>query len=193
MSGRRRASVRSTRGSRYLLLPIHPEHAIAILEGAKKWEFRTRRPSIDTGDVIVMYATSPLKAIVGSFIAGRIISDTPRTVWKAVHGQTASTRMSYFEMFGDLALPSRNTSDAALANRSLYATIRSRSRLAVPRCPAELRTSFSCCAHQAIAVMGLAGARTHGDLVWLLCARLADPRSCISEEGVALPPFRDEP
>src|SRR5207248_5209091 len=85
---------------RYLLLPIHPQWAIAILEGRKKWEIRRRRPSIEACDVVVLYATSPLRAVVGSFVAGEIISDTPRAVWEALHQDLASTRAGYFEMFG---------------------------------------------------------------------------------------------
>jgi hypothetical protein len=43
----------------YLFLPIHPELAIAILQGRKKWELRTKSPAIDSGDVVVLYATAP--------------------------------------------------------------------------------------------------------------------------------------
>jgi len=71
--------------------------------GSKKWELRTRRPSIDAGDVcFVLYATSPLRAVVGSFIAGEIISDTPQVVWKSVRDEISSTRASYLDLFGDL-------------------------------------------------------------------------------------------
>jgi predicted transcriptional regulator len=88
----------------YLFLPIHPRWAIAILEGTKKWELRTKRPSIDAGDVVVLYATSPLRAVVGSFIADEIVSGTPQVVWKSVGGEIASTRASYFEAFGNMAV-----------------------------------------------------------------------------------------
>ncbi len=85
---------------RYLFLPIRPEPAIAILQGRKKWELRTKRPAIDSGDVVVLYATAPLKAVVGSFIAGEVISGAPRAVWAAVRGEVTSTRGRYFESFG---------------------------------------------------------------------------------------------
>jgi predicted transcriptional regulator len=73
---------------------------LAILEGTKKWELRTKRPSIDAGDVVVLYAISPLRAVVGSFIAGEIISRSPWAVWKTVDREMASTRASYFRVFG---------------------------------------------------------------------------------------------
>src|SRR5438105_780743 len=65
------------RAPQYLFLPIRPRWALAILEGSKRWELRTRRPSVDSGDVVVLYATSPLRAVVGSFMVGEIISGDP--------------------------------------------------------------------------------------------------------------------
>jgi predicted transcriptional regulator len=88
----------------YLFLPIHPQWAIAILNGTKKWEIRTKRPSIEAGDVVVLYATSPLRAVVGSFVAGEVVSGTPRAVWNAVHEDIGSTRATYLERFGALAV-----------------------------------------------------------------------------------------
>jgi hypothetical protein len=38
----------------YLFLPIRPQWALSILDGAKKWELRTKRPSIDAGDVVIL-------------------------------------------------------------------------------------------------------------------------------------------
>src|SRR2546423_13749915 len=85
---------------RYLFLPLKPEWALAILDGTKKYELRTKRPAIQPGDVVVLYATSPLRAVVGSFIAGGITSGTPSEVWKAVGGKIASSRSSYLAAFG---------------------------------------------------------------------------------------------
>ena len=91
------------RPPQYLFLPIDPGWAIAILNGAKKWELRSKRPAIKEHDVVVLYATSPLRAVVGSFVAGTIISGTPRKIWNAVGGETASTRNSYLKAFGHLS------------------------------------------------------------------------------------------
>jgi predicted transcriptional regulator len=84
----------------YLFLPIHPDMAIAILQGRKKWELRTKKPAIDSGDVVVLYATAPFQAVVGSFIAGKILSGAPRAVWATVSGEVTSTRRRYLESFG---------------------------------------------------------------------------------------------
>jgi predicted transcriptional regulator len=86
-------------GKQYLFLPIEPEWAIAILRGTKKWELRTKRPAIASGDVVVVYASAPLKAVVGHFTVGEIFSGTPRAIWSIVGGEVASTRRAYFRRF----------------------------------------------------------------------------------------------
>lgn len=88
----------------YLFLPINPRWAIAILDRSKRWELRTKRPSIDPGDIVVLYATAPLRAVVGSFVAGAILSGRPEAIWRAVQGEIASTRASYLQTFGERPL-----------------------------------------------------------------------------------------
>jgi predicted transcriptional regulator len=88
----------------YLFLPIHPQWAVAILTGSKKWELRRRRPSITSGDVVVLYATAPLQAVVGSFLVGEVLSGSPRALWESVRAGSGSTRSSYLAAFGDAPL-----------------------------------------------------------------------------------------
>jgi hypothetical protein len=62
---------------------------------------RTKRPAIDRGDIVVVYARVPLKAVVGHFTVGEIVSGTPRAIWSVVGGEAASTRRAYFRRFAD--------------------------------------------------------------------------------------------
>jgi len=66
------------------VFPIRPEYACGILKGVKKYELRGRRLGVKEGSIIVVYATSPIKAILGEFTAGKIIKDTPSEVWSKV-------------------------------------------------------------------------------------------------------------
>jgi predicted transcriptional regulator len=88
----------------YLFLPMHPRFALEILEGSKKWELRTKRPAVDRDDIVLLYATSPLRAVVGSFAVGEVVSGQPEDVWRAVRGEIQSTRASFRETFGDKPL-----------------------------------------------------------------------------------------
>ena len=67
---------------RIALMAIHPNFAEAILDGTKTVEFRKRAPASDIRTVLI-YATSPVQAIVGSFEIGQIITSDPGSVWDA--------------------------------------------------------------------------------------------------------------
>jgi predicted transcriptional regulator len=69
---------------RDILISIHPEHANAILEGRKRYEYRTRLP-LEKGGLWVIYSTAPVSAIVGCFRCAHIIEGDSMTVWDATH------------------------------------------------------------------------------------------------------------
>lgn len=83
---------------RVALLAIHPRHAEAILTGRKLVEFRKRRLADDVATV-VMYATTPVKAIVGEFTVGQPVIDVPDRVWAAVGGVGGIDRRAFDDYY----------------------------------------------------------------------------------------------
>ncbi|WP_372440301.1 ASCH domain-containing protein [Geodermatophilus bullaregiensis] len=63
-------------------MAIHPRYAEAILAGKKRIEFR-KRPLAPDVQTVVIYATSPLKSVVGEFSVSGIVQGTPQELWKA--------------------------------------------------------------------------------------------------------------
>jgi len=63
-----------------VFLSIHPQHADAILEGRKRYEFR-RVPPRDVTKLII-YATSPVQRIVGYADVNSVLSGEPEALWK---------------------------------------------------------------------------------------------------------------
>ena len=63
------------------LMSIHPQFVQQILNGRKKVEFRKTRFAIDISHVII-YATVPIKKIVGYFEVKNIIEAHPIEIWK---------------------------------------------------------------------------------------------------------------
>lgn len=73
-----------------VLLSIHPEHAEAILDGEKRWEYRRVAPARPTPYRVVLYATEPVAGAVGvcwvpcvhsgwpSTVVARTIAETPQ-------------------------------------------------------------------------------------------------------------------
>lgn len=81
-----------------VLLSIHPEHAEAILAGRKSYEFRKVIFREQVNEV-VMYATSPVCRVIGTFEIEEIYSATPEEVWskaKDVAGVTQELFSEYF-------------------------------------------------------------------------------------------------
>ncbi|MEM3502998.1 MAG: hypothetical protein QXE05_07245 [Nitrososphaeria archaeon] len=62
-----------------VILSIKPKYCKMILSGVKKYEFRKKFPK----DVkyVYIYATSPIKKLVGKFKVGEIIEGSPTELW----------------------------------------------------------------------------------------------------------------
>jgi len=65
---------------RVALFSIHPRYAAAILAGTKQVEFRRQALPADVTHVVI-YATSPLQRIVGTFEVDGVDAFTPREAW----------------------------------------------------------------------------------------------------------------
>lgn len=87
----------STNG-RVALLSIHPRFADAILGGQKQVEFRRRAPRSFTH--VIVYATAPVRRIVGWFRVGGIEAETPSILWERfgeIGGIDADEFARYFD------------------------------------------------------------------------------------------------
>lgn len=78
-----------------MLLSVHPRHAASILAGSKTVELRRQRVAVPAGTVMVLYATAPTKAIVGTALILGVHTDTPQRVWTRYRGKTGITRKEY--------------------------------------------------------------------------------------------------
>lgn len=76
---------------RIALLSVHPQHAEAILDGRKTVELRRSFPIAEITHIVV-YATSPVRRIVGWFSVAGVQSASPQEIWND-HG--ASTAVGY--------------------------------------------------------------------------------------------------
>lgn len=67
-----------------VLLSIRPEHARKIFNGTKTVELRRTCPRVTKGDLILIYVSSPVKALGGFFRVSQIIKETPERLWPLV-------------------------------------------------------------------------------------------------------------
>ena len=83
-----------------IVLSLKPRHAEAILAGSKTVEFRRTRPRVRTATPALLYATTPVRALVGTCIVTAVESGHPAALWHA-HGARSGLDhgefLSYFE------------------------------------------------------------------------------------------------
>ena len=83
-----------------VLLSIHPEHADAIFEGHKRFEFRRVRFKEDVQEVVV-YATSPTSRVVGRFTVEAVYVDSPSKLWIKTQASAGVTKQLFDSYFRD--------------------------------------------------------------------------------------------
>ena len=81
-----------------LMLSIKPKFVKAIFDGTKKFEFRTREPQKKV-DEIIIYETTPMSMVVGSFKVKAIHVGTPQEISKLTRGYTGLTGKEYWEYY----------------------------------------------------------------------------------------------
>ena len=81
-----------------VLLSIKPQYVEKILNGTKKYEFRRilfKKPVRR----IEIYSSSPVKKLVGFFVPGKIVEDSPANLWKHFQNDAGVTKKEFFAYF----------------------------------------------------------------------------------------------
>jgi predicted transcriptional regulator len=80
---------------RTLLISIHPTYARDIFVGRKRVELRKRAPRVGRGDDVLVYCTSPVKALVGKIRVEGVVRGRPPSLWRKMGKQTCLTRSQF--------------------------------------------------------------------------------------------------
>ena len=83
-----------------VLLPIKPRYARPILDGLKRVEFRKRRFARDPSHVVV-YASSPVKKVVGFFEVSDLEAAPVQDLWERYESGGAIRAGDFFAYYGD--------------------------------------------------------------------------------------------
>ena len=82
-------------------MSIRPEFASRLLSGEKRVEFR-RRPAARNVTHILIYATSPVCAVVGVAEIERLEHGTPANLWRAFRSVGGIGRADFFDYFANV-------------------------------------------------------------------------------------------
>jgi len=86
---------------KYLFISIKPEFANKIVNKEKTIELRKTKPHVNAGDYVIIYASSPIKAVVGFGIIKRIIESTPKEMWEKYSDMTGIDKVRFDDYYVD--------------------------------------------------------------------------------------------
>ena len=84
-----------------VLLSIKPEYADKIFMGEKKYEFRRAIFKNQKVTHIVVYASSPVRKVIGEFEVLDIIHDDVRALWEKTQSLAGISKRKFFDYFSD--------------------------------------------------------------------------------------------
>lgn len=79
----------------YLFIAVKPIYAAQIVSKHKDIELRKQKPHIGKGDYVIIYASSPLKSVLGIGIVKRIIDCSPNDMWTHFYGRLGITEQDF--------------------------------------------------------------------------------------------------
>lgn len=78
-----------------IFLSIKPRYAEEILAGRKTVELRRVCPRVSDGSLVVLYGSSPTKAVLGTFWVDRVVSTSPEDLWPLVEDSAGISREEF--------------------------------------------------------------------------------------------------
>ena len=84
---------------RMIVLPLKPPHAEAILSGAKTVERRRIGPKISVPTRALIYATTPVKALLGTCVVDRVVTDRLTVLWGSYGSRIGLRQGEFWDYF----------------------------------------------------------------------------------------------
>jgi predicted transcriptional regulator len=87
---------------RALLLSVRPQYAESILAGTKNAEIRRQRPGVAPGTPVIIYATKPLAAVIGTARIDCVQAGSPADLWNQYGCRMDVTEPDYANYLHDV-------------------------------------------------------------------------------------------
>jgi predicted transcriptional regulator len=85
----------------YVLLSVKPRFAIDIFNGFKKYEYRKTIFTRQDINKVVVYASSPIKSVIGEFEIEKIIHDDIDALWIQTKSKAGISEKIFLEYFNN--------------------------------------------------------------------------------------------
>lgn len=83
-----------------ILISIRPEYVEQILDGTKKFEYRTKAAKSDIKSLII-YSTFPTKKIVAEVMIDDVLCYSPNELWNLTKLQSGISKEEFFKYFAN--------------------------------------------------------------------------------------------
>jgi predicted transcriptional regulator len=84
---------------RALFISVKPKHADAILDGRKTVELRRTRPNLPEGSLVILYSSTPTRAVVGWAQLIGVREGTPIEIWDEFGAAAAIEELDFDAYF----------------------------------------------------------------------------------------------
>ncbi|HEX2846018.1 MAG TPA: hypothetical protein VHN59_05685 [Chitinophagaceae bacterium] len=84
-----------------VVLSIKPEFADKIFNGSKKFEFRRSIFKNEDVKTVIVYASSPVKKVIGEFEIDSIINEELESLWKMTSASSGISKEYFDKYFWD--------------------------------------------------------------------------------------------
>lgn len=82
-----------------LLLSIRPEFALKIFDGSKRYEYRRAIFKNYEANRVVVYASDPIRRVIGEFEIEDIIHDELQALWAKTKSHAGISKTRFYEYF----------------------------------------------------------------------------------------------
>jgi predicted transcriptional regulator len=82
-----------------VLLSIRPEYASKIFNGSKRYEYRRTIFKRNEVTTVVVYASDPIRKVIGEFDIEEILHDEPQALWARTGAQAGITKKKFLDYF----------------------------------------------------------------------------------------------
>jgi predicted transcriptional regulator len=84
-----------------VLLSIKPEFALKIFNGSKRYEYRRAIFKNQEVSRVIVYASDPIKRIIGEFEIEDILHDETQVLWVKTKNHAGISEKRFFEYFAN--------------------------------------------------------------------------------------------
>ena len=81
-----------------IVVSINPRHVNNIIDGSKRYEYRTRIASKDVNKLLI-YETAPIKKVVAEAEIVEVLSLDPKTLWEQTKDYSGLSKEFFYEYF----------------------------------------------------------------------------------------------